>query len=249
MSGGHDGPVSALRSLAALLVLVVLLGGLALGAEWFARTQVETVVADVVERRLDQAADDGAGFGDVSAEVDGLALVALVTGQFDAIRVTASDGVVQGVPVESLRMDARDVAGNGRSVRSLDATLRLDAAAAVASQLDPALADAVAASAVAVPPDRVRVSAPYELPVLGEVPVDVEVLVRAGDGGLVVEPVAAVAAGLDVDLTGTDLLPSYGIAADQLPAGLRVDTVEVVDDAGRPVVVAQLSCASGCSFG
>ncbi|MGJ7441193.1 hypothetical protein [Aquipuribacter sp. MA13-6] len=241
--------MSALRSLAALLVVLVLLGGVALGAEWFARGQVEAVVAEQVERQLRQASDDGAGFGDVTADVEGLALVALVTGRFEGIRVTASDGVVEGVPVEGLLLDATGVSTNGRSVRGLDATLRLDAATAVASQLDPALAEAVTGSAVAVPPDRVRVSAPYELPLLGEVPVEVEVLVRVGDGGLVVEPVSAVAAGLDVDLTGTDLLPSYGIAADQLPVGLRVDTVEVVDDAGRPVVVAQLSCATGCSFG
>lgn len=236
------------RLVVVVLVLAVLVGVAAFVAEGFVRAQVEQAVTDGVERELAQRTDDGGEFASVESRLQGSALLGLVRGEFDEVRVDASDGVVEGVPIDELTVQASGVSPDGGSVDALTATLRADAAGVLASQLDPELADTVVESTVAVPPDRVRVVAPLELPILGEVPVDVEVEVRAAAGGVVIEPVAAVAGGFDLDITQLDALPSYGFAADELPGGLRVDTVEVVDDDGRAVLVADLSCPTGCAL-
>lgn len=273
--------MSALRSSAALLVTTGLLVGIGAGAEWLARGQVEAVVRGVVQAELRQASDDGQGFDRVDVDVQGWALVGLLTGRLDGVRVRAEDGVVRGIPVDSLDLLARGVADGGREVESLSATLRADGAGAVARTLaasgtagdtsddpgsdplgeamaeaegdggpgpDEALADAIAASSLPLPPDRFRVQAPFPLPLLGTVPVELEVLVREADGGLVVEPVRAAAAGIELDLAQVDLPGGFGLPAADLPAGLRVQQVQVVDDAGRAVVVADLGCPAGCTL-
>lgn len=241
------------RTVVVLLALAAMLGVVAVLGERFVRDEVEAVVTEAVAQQLRQATDDGAGFGTVDAELEGYALVGLFTGSFDVVDVRARDGVVEGVPVDDLQVRASGVSSDGQTVQGLDVTVRADAARAVAAQLDPALVEAVVDSAVAVPPDRVRVSAPFAVPPLGDLPVEVQLQVRAADGGLVVEPVRADVLGLDLDLaqldlTGRDLVPSYGIAASDLPAGLLVDSVRVLDEAGAAVVVVDLSCTSGCSL-
>ena len=242
------GPVTALRSLVALLVVVALLAGLVLGAEWFARDQVDTVVTDVVDRELARAGD-GDGFEDVETTTHGSVLLGLLRGRFDGMTVTTGAGVVQGVPVRALEVRAEGVATDGSTAESFTATVRAEAAGALRSQLDDAdLARAVASGTSALPPDRLLVRAPFEVPVLGTVPVEVELLLRASDGRLLVEPVEARAAGLDLDLTQTDTLRSFGVD-DELPEGFDVTAVEVVDEDGTAVVVADLSCRNGCPFG
>jgi|GEM_PF-4156333 len=239
------GGVNAARSTAALLVVVLLLGGLVLAAEWFARGQVEAVVTDLVRRELAQVTVDGAAFQDVDVAVQGSVLFGLVTGRFEGVTVSTGAGVVQGVPVRGLVVLADGVSADGTAVRSLTATVRAEAAGALQTQLDEELGQAVLSSTVALPPDRLRVQAPFEVPLLGSVPVDVELLLRVSDGRLVVEPVLAQAAGLELDLTQTDTFRSFGVD-DELPEGVDVTAVQVVDEDGTAVVVADLSCAGGC---
>lgn len=234
------------RTLTALAVLLVLLVGVVAGAEWLVKGQVEAVVTDLVSDEL--AARSDGPFASVETSVEGFALLGLARGSFDGVRVEALDGVVQGVPVHDIDVVADGVSTDGRQVEALSATVRGDAGALVALRLDPAVAASVAESAVPLPPDRARVSAPYEVPTLGVVPVEVEVLFRAADGGVVVEPVAARAGSTELDLAQQGVLPTYALAGDELPAGLQVEAVSVVEDGGRPVLVVDLVCPSGCSL-
>ncbi|MFC3687057.1 hypothetical protein [Aquipuribacter hungaricus] len=233
------------RAAVALGVLLLVVLAAVAAAEWLVRGQVEAVVTDLVQ---DEVSARGGSFTSVESSVQGFALAGLVTGRLEGIRVEARDGVLEGVPLPAVDLLAEDVATDGRSVSSLRATVRADAAGLVAGRFDPAVAAAVAASVVALPPDRVRVGGPFEVPGSGVVPVELELQVRAVDGGIVVEPVAARASGQDVDLARVPGLPAFGVAADELPAGLRVETARVVDDAGRAVVDVGLSCPSGCSL-
>lgn len=235
------------RTLVVLLVLAALVGVLAVVGERFARQQVEAAVTDAVERELREITTGDEGFASVETTLRGWALVGIATGRFDQVEVLARDGVIEEVPVDEVRVVATGVSSDGRSTETLRATIRAEAGPAIAAELEPEQAGLVE-SVVAVPPDRVRLTSPFELPLVGRVPVDVEVLFREADGGVVVEPVTALAAGLEVDLTQVDLLPSHGIAADELPAGLRVDSVEVVDESGTAVVVSELSCTGGCAL-
>lgn len=233
------------RSAVALGVLLLVLLAAVAAAEWLVRGQVEAMVTDRVQ---DEVAARGGSFGSVDTSVQGFALAGLVTGRLEGVRVQARDGVLEGVPVPAVDLLAEDVATDGRSVSGLRATVRADAAGLVAGRFDPAVAAVVAASAVAVPPDRVRVGGPVEVPGSGVVPVELELQVRAVDGGIVVDPVAARAGGEDLDLALVPGLPAFGVAADELPGGLRVVTARVVDDAGRAVLDVGLSCPSGCSL-
>lgn len=250
------------RALVVLLVLLVLAGVVVVVAELLARRQVEADVERLVERELARATEDGEPFASVETTVEGWALPALVRGELDAVLVDARDGTVEGVPVRSLDVRAGGVAVDGSSAERLEAVVVADAARALVSQLDDEeLAEAVVSSATAVPPDRLRAGLPFQVPVLGSVTVDVEVVVRAADGGLVVEPASARVAGLDLDLTRLDLeeldleqldpdqaalLGGWSLPADRLPAGLRVDDVVVEDEDGAAVVRVTATCASGC---
>jgi hypothetical protein len=234
------------RPLTVLVVVLVLLGVSVAAAEWVVRRQVEAEVTARVSEEL--AAQAQGPFTSVETTVQGLALRGVLEGRFDGVRVEASGGVVQGVPVHGIELVADGVSTDGRSVEALQATVRADAGALVASRLDPAVAAAVAASAVAVPPDQVRVSTPVEVADLGVVPAEVDVLFRASDGGVVVEPVAARAGGADVDLAASSVVPTYSLTAEELPAGLQVRSVSVDDVDGRPVLFVDLSCPSGCSL-
>jgi hypothetical protein len=235
------------RTVVVLLVLGVLVGVLLVVGEMLARQQVEAAVTDAVERELREITTGDEDFASVETTLGGWALVGIATGRFEQVQVDARDGVIEEVPVDDVRVVATGVSSDGRSAESLQVTLRAEAGPAIAAELEPEQAVSVE-SVVALPPDRVRLTSPFELPLVGRVPVDVEVLFREADGGIVVEPVAAQAAGIEVDLTRVDLLPSHGIAADELPAGLRVEGVEVVDESGTAVVVSELSCTAGCTL-
>ncbi|WP_380165382.1 hypothetical protein [Jannaschia sp. R86511] len=244
--------MSALRSLAALLAVVAVLVGLVAAAEWFARGQVEAVVGDVVSRELGQVADPGEELQDVTASVRGSVLLGLARGRFEGLDVTTGAGQVQGVPVRALEVRADGVATDGSTAGSLTATVRAEAGAALSTQLqgeDQAeLAQAVLTGTTALPPDRLQVQAPFEVPVLGSVPVEVVLQLRVEEGRLLVEPVEARAAGLDLDLDRTDTLRAFGVD-DELPDGVDVSAVSVVDEGGTAVVVAELVCDDGCPFG
>lgn len=240
--------MAALRSFIALLVVVGVLGGLALAAEWFAADQVEGVVAGSLTRELARASDDGAGFRDVEADVDGSVLLGLARGRFAGVTVTTGAGVVQGVPVRSLDVTAAGVSTDGSTAQGVTARVRAEAAGALRSQLDDELGEAVLTGTSALPPDRLVVQAPFEVPVLGTIPVEVELLLRVSDGALVVEPVRAQAAGLTVDPDQTGALRDFAVD-DELPDGVEVTAVEVVDEDGTAVVVADLACTGGCAFG
>jgi hypothetical protein len=245
---------SAGRSVAAFLVLVVLLGGIVVGAELVARAQVRAVVDTVARQALAARTDADGRFARVESDVEGYALLGLLRSRFERITVSGETGVVAGIPVDSFEAVAERPTPDARDVERLRVTVRADAARAIAAQLDPAAGETVVRTARVTAPDRLAATVPVELPLLGEVDADVEVSVLATDeGGLTVEPVRAElpGLGLDVDVDELDdlgVLPAYGIAPEDLPGGLRVVSVVLEADGDRPVVVAELACDAGCSL-
>lgn len=234
-----------MRTLLVLSVVVALLVVAAVVSDRLVREGIEAAATELVEARLREVTDDDAPFS-VDVRLEGSALRGLLAGRFAEVHVSARDGVADSVPVSGVQVRALGVSRDARSVESLDMTIRADAAAAIASQVDPAVAEAVLASAVALPPDRIGVQVPVETPV-GVLPADVEVLVRVSDGVLVVEPARAVVAGVEVDLAQVEVLRGFALD-DELRNGVTVTAAEVVGEGGRPVVVVRLGCDLGCSL-
>lgn len=233
-----------LRALLVLLVLAILLGAAGVVAEWLLRREVAARVQAQVEQALTEATDDGAGFATVRTEVEGYALPALVGGRLDTVRVRAQDGVVRGIPVDVLEIDATGVATDGTTAERFDVRVTADAAGAVATLVD----QEVAETTRAVADDRMEVTAPVELPLL-EAPLEltVQVQVTVVDGGLLVEPVSVSAAGLDVDVSTFDQLPRGRVTADDLPPGLHITDVRV-EGGDNPVLRLTGECEGGCSL-
>lgn len=235
------------RGIVVLLVLGVLVGVVVVAAESLLRDQAETAVSDVVGREL---RDLGAGFASVTTDIDGSVVGGVATGSIDSVRVRASDGELAGVPVQLVEVTALGLSPDGRRADSLRLEVRLDAGRAVASRFDPAVAEQVSGSARLAGEDTVTVTVPVPAgELVGEAlpGVEVDIRFRVTDGGVVAEPVAARLAGLAVDLP-TGLGGAAAVQASELPAGLRVDRVEVVEEAGRPVLVAYASCTTGCAL-
>lgn len=233
------------RVLLVLLVLVLVVAGAVLVAEVLLHREVEQRVQAQVEQALADATDDGEGFARVRTEVAGYALVALATDRLEQVRVRAEDGVVRGIPVRTLEVDADGLATDGSTAEELDVRVTADAAGAVAVLVDPAVAE----TARAVSDDRLEVTVPVELPLLAE-PLQLQVQVQVSvteDGGVLAEPVSVSAAGLDLDVSDVEQLPRGEVGADDLPAGLRVTDV-LVEGGDEPVLRATGVCAGGCSL-
>lgn len=233
------------RVLLVLLVLVLVVAGAVVVAELVLRQEVEERVQAEVEQVLADATDDGEGFARVDTEVDGYALLALATERLERVSVRAEDGVVRGVPLRTLEVDADGLATDGSTAESLDVRVVADAVGAVATLVDPAVAE----TARAVADDRLELTFPVELPLLSE-PLEIQVQVQVsttGEGGVVAEPVSVSAAGLDLDVSDVEQLPRGEVGPDDLPAGLRVTEV-LVEGGDEPVVRATGVCDGGCSL-
>lgn len=242
---------TAARSFLALVVLLLLLGGVVVGAELVVRSQVDSTFQDTVEDELARLTDADGSFEQVETDVAGYALLGLLRGRFDAVTVTARDGVVGGVAIPALDVAADRVSPDGRRVDSLEVRVRADAAALLASQVaDEAAAESLRSTAEVTAPDRIAASLPVELPVLGAQQVDVEVEVRPQDGGIVVTPTRATlpALGEALDLAQLGVLTGFALEATTLPGGLQLDGIRLEATPDRPELVADLSCDRGCSL-
>ena len=213
-----------------LLVAVVVLALLAVAAELIARAVLPGVVRSIVVEKLDLPADQ-----QLDVETQGLLLPQLIGGTLDTLHLSTDSVTLDGIT------GAADVTATGVPLRGGDldgasGTVRVDQ-----EQFTTLLAG------TDLPVDSVEFTAPNatvsgSISVLGAaVPLSLTLTPGTIDGDLELTPVGVSIGGLDVDLdrVGSTLgalgegltQPQRVCIADQLPSGLTITGVEIVDDA------------------
>lgn len=190
--------------LVTLLIVVVLLAGAAIGAEWFARSAVQGGIRTLLASELGLDGDT------VDVQVDGVVIPQLISGTLDDVSVSAPDvtfGELSGdvaVTITDMPIRADAAAGPGT------ATVRLDQAQlqALLSTVDDFPAEGVGIAA----PD---VTLATELSIFGiGVPVGVGALPGVADGNLTLTPQSFTAAGATV--SADQLRSQFGGIADRV---------------------------------
>ena len=213
-----------------LLVVVVVLALLVVAAELIARAVLPGVVRSIVVEKLDLPADQ-----QLDVETQGLLLPQLIGGTLDTLHLSTDSVTLDGIT------GAADVTATGVPLRGGDldgasGTVRVDQ-----EQFTTLLAG------TDLPVDSVEFAAPNatvsgSISVLGAaVPLSLTLTPGTIDGDLELTPVGISIGGLDVDLdrVGSTLgalgegltQPQRVCIADQLPSGLTITGVEIVDDA------------------
>ncbi|NYF27888.1 MULTISPECIES: DUF2993 domain-containing protein [unclassified Microbacterium] len=213
-----------------LLVAVVVLALLAVAAELIARAVLPGVVRSIVVEKLDLPADQ-----QLDVETQGLLLPQLIGGTLDTLHLSTDSVTLDGIT------GAADVTATGVPLRGGDlggasGTVRVDQ-----EQFTTLLAG------TDLPVDSVEFTAPNatvsgSISVLGAaVPLSLTLTPGTIDGDLELTPVGVSIGGLDVDLdrVGSTLgalgegltQPQRVCIADQLPSGLTLTGIEIVDDA------------------
>ncbi|WP_431792625.1 LmeA family phospholipid-binding protein [Microbacterium paraoxydans] len=212
-----------------VLIVVVVLAALLVAAEFVARAVLPGVVRSIVIEQLDLPADQ-----QLDVETEGILLPQLLAGRLDTLRLSTDAVTLQGI-TGAADVTATGVPLRGGDLDGADGTIRIDQ-----EQFTALLADSE------LPVDTVEFAAPNatlggSFDVLGtEVPVSVTLTPGAVEGDLELTPVAASIGGVDIDLdsVGSSLgslgdgitQPRRVCIADQLPAGLTLTGVEIVDD-------------------
>lgn len=213
-----------------LLVVVVVLALLVVAAELIARAVLPGVVRSIVVEKLDLPADQ-----QLDVETQGLLLPQLIGGTLDTLHLSTDSVTLDGIT------GAADVTATGVPLRGGDlggasGTIRVDQ-----EQFTTLLAGSD------LPVDSVEFTAPNatvsgSISVLGAaVPLSLTLTPGTIDGDLELTPVGVSIGGLDVDLdrVGSTLgalgegltQPQRVCIADQLPSGLTLTGIEIVDDA------------------
>lgn len=213
-----------------LLVAVVVLALLVVAAELIARAVLPGVVRSIVVEKLDLPADQ-----QLDVETQGLLLPQLIGGTLDTLHLSTDSVTLDGIT------GAADVTATGVPLRGGDlggasGTVRVDQ-----EQFTTLLAG------TDLPVDSVEFTAPNatvsgSISVLGAaVPLSLTLTPGTIDGDLELTPVGVSIGGLDVDLdrVGSTLgalgegltQPQRVCIADQLPSGLTLTGIEIVDDA------------------
>lgn len=216
------------RWIAVVVVVVVLLAGLAVAAEFIARSIVTGTVRTLVVQQVGLPDDQ-----QVDVDVPGIVLPQVIAGRLDDVAVS-SDDVALGPLTGDVRVRLEGVPISG------------DAAAAggeASVRLDEAQLRALLAGIDGLPADAVSIAAPdlqfaTEVTVLGlAIPIGVELAPGVADGDLTLTPTSFQLAGNDIDadsLRGQlggladGLVATRNLCiADQLPAGLTLTSVTV----------------------
>ncbi|GAA1152013.1 DUF2993 domain-containing protein [Microbacterium oxydans] len=213
-----------------LLVAVVVLALLVVAAELIARAVLPGVVRSIVVEKLDLPADQ-----QLDVETQGLLLPQLIGGTLDTLHLSTDSVTLDGIT------GAADVTATGVPLRGGDlggasGTVRVDQ-----EQFTTLLAG------TDLPVDSVEFTAPNatvsgSISVLGAaVPLSLTLTPGTIDGDLELTPVGVSIGGLDVDLdrVGSTLgalgegltQPQRVCIADQLPSGLTLTGIEIVDEA------------------
>lgn len=212
-----------------VLIVVVVLAAAVVAAEFVARAVLPGVVRSIVIEQLDLPADQ-----QLDVETEGILLPQLLAGRLDTLRLSTDAVTLQGI-TGAADVTATGVPLRGGDLDGADGTIRIDQ-----EQFTALLADSE------LPVDTVEFAAPNatlggSFDVLGTaVPVSVTLTPGAVEGDLELTPVAASIGGVDIDLdsVGSSLgslgdgitQPRRVCIADQLPAGLTLTGVEIVDD-------------------
>ena len=213
-----------------LLIVVVVLALLVVAAEFVARAVLPGIVRSIVVEQLDLPADQ-----QLDVEAEGILLPQLIGGTLDTLHLSTDSVTLEGIT------GAADVTATGVPLRGGDlggasGTIRIDQA-----QFTSLLAD------TDLPVETVEFDAPNatvggSFTVFGQsVPLSLTLTPGAVEGDLELTPVAASIGGLDIDLdqVGSALgslgegltQPQRVCIADQLPAGLTLTGLEIVDGA------------------
>lgn len=213
-----------------LLAVVLVLAALAVAAEFIARAVLPGVVRSIVVEQLDLPADQ-----QLDVETQGLVLPQLIAGTLDTLRLSTESMTLEGI-TGAADVTATAVPLRGGDLGGASGAIRIDQA-----QFSSLLAG------TDLPVDSVEFTAPNatvsgSITVLGAaVPLSLTLTPGAIDGDLELTPVAASIGGLDIDLDrigsalgslGEGLTqPQRVCIADQLPAGLTLTGLEIVDGA------------------
>ncbi len=216
------------RWIAVVIIVVVLLAGLAVAAEFIARSIVAGTVRTLVVQQVGLPADQ-----EVDVEVSGVVLPQLIAGRLDDVRV-ASDDVALGPLTGDVTVALQGVPISGDSAATGgEASVRLDEEQlrALLGRLDgfPAEGVSLAGTDLAVE---------TEVSVFGVgIPVGVTLTPGAAEGDLTLTPTAFQLAGAQIDadqLRGQlggladGVVRTWDLCiADQLPAGLTLTSVSV----------------------
>ncbi|MEU4016159.1 DUF2993 domain-containing protein [Microbacterium sp. NPDC028030] len=213
-----------------LLIVVVVLALLVVAAEFIARAVLPGIVRSIVVEQLDLPADQ-----QLDVETEGLLLPQLIGGSLDTLHLSTDSVTLEGIT------GAADVTATGVPLRGGDlggasGTIRIDQ-----EEFTSLL------SGTDLPIESVEFAAPNatvggSIDVFGSaVPLSLTLTPGAVDGDLELTPVAASIGGLDIDLdeVGSNLgslgarltEPQRVCIADQLPAGLTLTGLEIVDGA------------------
>ena len=213
-----------------VLIVAAVLAVLVVAAELIARAVLPGVVRSIVIEQLDLPADQ-----QLDVETEGLVLPQLLGGSLDTLRLSTDAVTLEGI-TGAVDVTASDVPLRGGDLGGADGTIRIDQ-----DEFTSLL------SGTDLPVDAVEFAAPNatvsgSVPVFGiDVPLSLTLTPGAVDGDLELTPVAASVGGLDIDLgdVGSSLgsvgegltQPQRVCIADQLPAGLTLTGLEIVDGA------------------
>ncbi|MFK3679519.1 DUF2993 domain-containing protein [Microbacterium sp. NPDC090218] len=213
-----------------LLIVVVVLAALVVAAEFIARAVLPGIVRSIVVEQLDLPADQ-----QLDVETEGLLLPQLIGGTLDSLHLSTDSVTLEGI-TGAADVTATDVPLRGGDLGGASGTIRIDQAefTSLLTGTD-LLIDSVEFEA-----PNATVSG--SISVFGAaVPLSLTLTPGAVEGDLELTPVAASIGGLDIDLDhlGSTLgslgqgltQPQRVCIADQLPAGLTLTGLEIVDGA------------------
>lgn len=213
-----------------VVIVVIVLALLVVAAEFVARAVLPGIVRSIVVEQLDLPADQ-----QLDVETEGLLLPQLIGGSLDTLHLSTDSVTLEGV-TGAAEVTATGVPLRGGDLGGAAGTIRIDQ-----SQFTSLLAG------TDLPVESVEFEAPNatvsgSITVFGaDVPLSLTLTPGAVDGDLELTPVAASIGGLDIDLdrVGSSLgslgegltQPQRVCIADQLPAGLTLTGLQIVDGA------------------
>lgn len=213
-----------------VVIVVIVLALLVVAAEFVARAVLPGIVRSIVVEQLDLPADQ-----QLDVETEGLLLPQLIGGSLDTLHLSTDSVTLEGVTGVA-EVTATGVPLRGGDLGGAAGTIRIDQ-----SQFTSLLAG------TDLPVESVEFEAPNatvsgSITVFGaDVPLSLTLTPGAVAGDLELTPVAASIGGLDIDLdrVGSSLgslgegltQPQRVCIADQLPAGLTLTGLQIVDGA------------------
>lgn len=211
-----------------LLITVVVLAALVVAAEFIARAVLPGIMRSVVVEQLDLPDDQ-----QLDVEIEGILLPQLIGGTLDSLHFSTDSVTLEGIS-GAAEVTATGVPLRGGDLGGAAGTIRIGQAE-FTSLL----------TGIDLPIESVEFKAPNatvsgSFTVFGAtVPLSLTVAPGAVDGALELTPVAASVGGFDINLDQVgSMLGSLGqgltqpqrvCIADQLPAGLTLTGVEIVD--------------------